>query len=135
MHSHQSKLSAAMPWVRSLLSIPLCIAAFNATHYLGAWLSPRAYGTLIDNDQRLLLLLYILLAGIAAVFVVVAVARHRAWLHVAALCAIGLAIDLPAVFNDFAGEPGWFRVLVIALLPVQGIVGKILATGTWSRIP
>ena len=135
MSSHKPKLNTAMPWVRSLLSIPLCIVAFNATHSLGAWLSPRAYGTLIANDQRLLLLWYILLAGIAAVFVVVAVARHRAWLHMAVLCAIGLAIDLPAVFNDFAGEPGWFRVLVIALLPVQGMVGKTLGQLTWSRRP
>ncbi len=104
---------------------------FNATHSLGEALSPRAYEALLLDSQRLGLLAYITLAGVTATFVVVAVSRHRAWMHVSALLAMGLAIDLIAVFRDFADQPLWFRAMVLGLLPVQALVGKRLGTWTW----
>jgi len=120
-------------WLRSAIAIPLCVLAFNATHAAGAMLSPRAYEALLLDSQRIVLLLYILLAGISATFVLVAVAGHRAWLHVSVLLAVGLAIDLGAIFGELADQPLWFRVLVIALLPVQALAGMILGRMTWTR--
>lgn len=126
-------LKSAMPWLRTLASIPLCVFAFNTAHSFGAALSPRAYeALLVDNAQRLTLLAFITLAGVVATFVVVAISGHRAWLHVAALLAIGLVIDLLAVFRDFADQPLWFRAMVIAVLPVQAVIGKWFGTLTWS---
>lgn len=126
-------LKSATPWLRTLAAIPLCVIAFNATHSAGAVLAPRAYEELVFDSQRLSLLVFITLAGVVATFVVVAVARHRVWLHVAALLVIGLAIDLRAVFEEFAGQPLWFRASVIGLLPVQAAAGTFLGTLTWGQ--
>lgn len=94
-------------------------------------MSPRAYEALLLDSQRATILAYILMAGIAATFVVVAVSRHRAWLHVSALLALGVVIDVGVIFGDYAGQPLWFRTLVIALLPVQALAGKVLGAMTW----
>ena len=125
-------LKSSVPWLRTAISVPLCVIAFNATHSLGQMLSPQAYDALQLDSQRLILLCYILLAGVVATFVVVAVSRHRAGLHAAGLCAIGLAIDVRAVLVDFHDQPLWFRTLVIALLPVQAFAGMRLGRMTWT---
>lgn len=127
-------LRIAIPWLRTLVAIPLCVIAFNAVHSFGATVSPGAYGELSLDSQRLALLLFIMLAGVAATFVVVAVARHRAWLHVSALLSLGLVIDLLAIFDELSGQPLWFRAAVIGLLPLQAFAGKVLGMLTW-RIP
>lgn len=97
-------------------------------HHLGLRLQERPQVHRRDLD----LLCYILLAGVVATFVVVAVSRHRAGLHAAGLCAIGLAIDVRAVLVDFHDQPLWFRTLVIALLPVQAFAGMRLGRMTWT---
>lgn len=124
-------LKSSIPWVRSVIAIPLCVIAFNATHSAGELLSPRAYEALLFDGQRLVLLLYIMLAGIVATFVFVTVSRHRAWLHVSVLLAVGLAIDLNAIFGELHDQPLWFRALVIALLPIQAVAGMFLGKMTW----
>ena len=127
-----SALKSLVPWMRTVIAVPLCVIAFNTTHRVGETLSPRAYDALQLDSQRLILLCYILLAGVVATFVVVAVSRHRAGLHAASLCAIGLAIDVRAVLVDFHDQPLWFRTLVIALLPVQAFAGLRLGRMTWT---
>lgn len=128
----QDTLESAVPWLRTLVAIPLCVITFNAVHSVGEVLSPHAYEELLLDSQRLSLLGFIMLAGVAATFVVVAVSRHHAWLHVSALLVLGLAIDLIAVLEEFADQPLWFRALVIGLLPVQALAGKFIGMLTWK---
>lgn len=125
-------LDSAIPWVRTAIAVPACVFAFNATHSAGQLLSPRAYDPLLLDSQRSVILFYVLLAGIVATFVVVALARHRALLHAVVLCAIGLAIDLRAIAGPLHDQPLWFRALVIALLPIQAAVGVLLGRMTWK---
>ncbi len=126
-------MNAVIPWIRSLVSFPLGLAALQLFHLGGRQLFPLAYGNLDSDQDRLLSLTLATGAGILGSFVVGAVARHRTWLHMAIFLALMLVIDIGALKGGLATQPFWFKGFVIATLPLQAWIGARLAMLTFRK--
>lgn len=126
-------MKKVLPWLRTLVSFPLGLLAIQLFHLAGRQVSPPAYGDLDSESTRLLALSLVTGAGIVGSFVVGAVARHRIWLHMAAFLALMLAIDIAAIVGVLATQPTWFKVLIIATLPLQVWIGARLAMLTYPK--
>ncbi|MFA5685015.1 MAG: hypothetical protein WCZ65_06245 [Lysobacteraceae bacterium] len=119
-------MKAIIPWVRTIISFPLGLAAIMLFHSGVLLIFPSAYGEL-DNDLiRALSLTLIFAAGVFGSVIVGVVAGHRIWLHMAFFFAIALVIDIDAINGELSAQPLWFKALVIATLPVQMWLGARL---------
>jgi zinc transporter ZupT len=115
-----------LPWLRTVVSLPLGIVAIMAFHQLMAALVPRLYAADLDNTaDRIWMLVLTVLAGIIGSAVVALIARHRLWLHMALFLVVMLVIDILAVAGYLAPQPLWFKALTLLSLPLQA------ATGGW----
>ena len=118
----------ALPWLRTVISIPLGVVAVSVFHKLVGALLPRLYGSDLSNDpDRLAMLVLTVLAGIFASFVVAAAAQHRLWLHMGILLVVMIAMDLPAVLGYLSPQPLWFKALIMLTLPLQAWLGGLMA--------
>lgn len=122
-----------LPWLRTLIALALGIAAIEAVHFAGGRLLPGAYAPPGAGSLAGALLGLMLLAGIAGTFVTVLVARHRPWLHATIFLAMMLALDAAAAVGVFAEREAWFKVLMLASLPLQAWLGAKLALRAWPQ--
>ena len=119
------------PWVRSVIGFALGMTAINVVNAIGAEVFPHAYAAIDTDAARITTVVVAMLAGIVGSFVLGAVARHRLWLHMVVFGLVMLAIDTYVLLGPLAGQPVWFKVLVIGTLPLQIWVGGRLAALTW----
>lgn len=124
----------AVPWLRTLISLPLGVAAIVMFHKGVGVLLPRLYGSDLSNDpDRLAMLGLTVVAGILGSFVVAGVARHRLWLHMGLFLIVMIAIDLPAVLGYLSPQPLWFKAMVMLTLPLQAWLGGLLARAVFRK--
>lgn len=124
----------AVPWLRTLISLPLGVAAIVMFHKCVGVLLPRLYGSDLSNDpDRLAMLGLTVVAGILGSFVVAGVARHRLWLHMGLFLIVMIAIDLPAVLGYLSPQPLWFKAMVMLTLPLQAWLGGLLARAVFKK--
>ena len=124
----------ALPWLRTVISIPLGVVAVSVFHKLVGALLPRLYGSDLSNDpDRLAMLALTVLAGIFASFVVAGIAQHRLWLHMGIFLIVMIAMDLPAVLGYLSPQPIWFKALIMLTLPMQAWLGGLMARVVFKR--
>lgn len=117
-----------LPWLRSIIALPLGIVAIDLFHRLAALAAPELYGSLPDQDaQRMQMLLFAFAAGTLGSFVAAAIARHRLWLHMGIFLAMMAVVDTIAVFGFLAPQPVWLKAVVLLSLPLQAWLGGMLA--------
>ena len=121
------------PWVRTVVGFVLGLVAIELANRAGAAIFPEVYAALDTDAGRVTALAVATLAGIAGSFVLGAIARHRLGLHMALFGIAMLAIDLAALRGPLSTQPLWFKVAVIATLPLQVWIGGWLAGLTWRR--
>lgn len=126
-------MNAVIPWIRSVIALPLGLVAIKLFHAAGRHLVVMGYGDLAGDDQRLLSLVLATVAGIIGSFVVGAVARHRIWLHMGIFLVLMLLIDIGFLRTAAAAQPIWFKAFVIATLPLQVWIGGRLAMLTFRK--
>ena len=126
-------MNAVIPWIRSLIALPLGLMAIKLFHAAGRHFVPMGYGELVSDNERVLSLVLATVAGIIGSFVVGAVARHRIWLHMAIFLVLMLLIDVGFLRTAAAAQPLWFKALVIATLPLQVWLGARLAMLTFRK--
>ena len=124
---------AAVPWIRTIVSLPLGLVAIQLFHLAAACLVPDAYGELTTDPDRWLSLTLVTIAGILGSAVVGAVARHRLKLHMFLFLLVMLVIDIAVVKGELAAQPIWFKGLVITILPLQIYIGARLAMLTFPK--
>lgn len=127
-------MKAILPWIRTIVSIPAGLFALQMFHMLMMRIVPQYYSMLGNDQERFGFLVLCTLAGIVASFVVIAIARHRYWLHVLAFLAICLLIDYFAVNREFLLQPEWFKSALLLLVPVQVWIGGALGRRTWKTV-
>ena len=126
-------VSVIIPWIRTIVSLPLGLVAIQLFHLAAGQLIPHAYGELTTDSLRWLSLALVTIAGILGSAVVGAVARHRIWLHMFVFFLVMLVIDIAVIKGDLAVQPFWFKGLVIATLPLQVYIGGRLAVLTFRK--
>lgn len=116
------------PWVRTVVSLPVGVAAIELFHRLGALVYPRLYASdLSETGDRVLFLVAIVLAGVAGTFAVGCVARHRLWLHLLLFLLVMIVLDVQAVLEAFPTQPVWFKAAIFLTMPLQLFAGGHLA--------
>ena len=126
-------VSVIIPWIRTIVSLPLGLLAIQLFHLAAGRLIPYAYGELTTDAVRWVSLALVTIAGILGSAVVGAVARHRIWLHMFLFFLVMLVIDIAVIKGDLAVQPFWFKGLVIATLPLQVYIGGRLAMLTFRK--
>ena len=126
-------MSVVIPWIRTIVSLPLGLVAIQLFHLAAGQLIPHAYGELTTDSLRWLSLALVTIAGILGSAVVGAVASHRIWLHMFVFFLVMLVIDIAVIKGDLAVQPFWFKGLVIATLPLQVYIGGRLAMLTLRK--
>ena len=93
-------VSVIIPWIRTIVSLPLGLLAIQLFHLAAGRLIPYAYGELSTDTVRWLSLALVTAAGIFGSSVVGAVARHRVWLHMFVFLLVMLFIDIAVIKGD-----------------------------------
>lgn len=115
--------------LRSLVAYSLGLMAIHLFHLAASPFLPKVYATLDSDPMRLAMVALVAFAGIIACFVVATVAGHRPWRDMALFMAIMVVVDIDVLLGDWAPQPLWFKVAIIAVIPLQVWLGARLAVG------
>ena len=120
-----------MPWVRTVVSLPMGLFAIDGFHLVAERVVPGAY--LPGNDLAFLLL--IVAAGIAGCVVAFSVTGHRSWVFAGGGLLLMVVVDARRVRGGWGGGPFWFRAGVMGSLPLQVWVGMVLVQRVFRYTP